>query len=87
MRVFYRWCHAGRILSFMETMTTEAAMKKPFDVTLVAISIGLALWFMCATMVISTFVHPGASPRVPAVNPHGGHTVLIAGGEQQISRN
>jgi hypothetical protein len=68
------------ILSFMEAMKTEAAMKKPFDGTLLALSIGLALWFVCATMVISTFVHPGAT-RVPAVNPHGGHSVLVAGGK------
>jgi hypothetical protein len=48
-----------------------------FDGTLVAMAVGLALWFVCAALVISTFAHPGA-PRVPAVNPHGGHSLLIA---------
>ncbi|MFT3837673.1 MAG: hypothetical protein QM723_11825 [Myxococcaceae bacterium] len=56
------------------------SLSLAFDGTILALAVGLALWFVCAALVISTFVHPAAA-RVPAVNPHGGHSFLMVAGQ------
>ncbi len=49
-------------------LAREAAQPAPrpaVDWALAAMAVGLALWFVCAAMVIATFVHPG-SPALGA---------------------
>jgi len=62
----------------MRTMNFEAAVevareekaeeaaprtKLEFDAGLVAVAVGFSLWFLCAVMVIATFMSPGLPER------------------------